>query len=123
MVQYNPAPLLKVHGIADFLKSQQHFPPILEVGPRTVELWMGALDLGVSKNNISKRAPEVLQILRDTAQPPVTREECQRYQRGVNNTLNRQNLDPPRLSSRPILAHLRTAKVLAPLGRARKCCH
>lgn len=112
MFKYNPAPLLKVHKIADFLKSQEHFPPILEVGPRTVELWMTALDLNVSRNNISKRAPEVLQILRDTAQPPVSREQCQAYQRGTDDRPSRQNLAPPRLSSRPVPGSLRSATFL-----------
>jgi hypothetical protein len=83
-------PLLDVRAIADYFKSQSTFPPILEVSRETVKLWMAALNLGASRNNIRRRCGPVLNFLRDEAQPPVTRQECQDYQ-----AANGANLDAP----------------------------
>jgi hypothetical protein len=69
-------------------------------------MWITALNLGVTHNQVARTAPEVLELLRAEAQPPVTKAECQEYQRGTDNNLNRQNMDPPIFSQAPVLGSL-----------------
>jgi hypothetical protein len=76
---------LNIRGITEFFQSQPRFYPIPEVGPRSVEMWITALNLGVTHSQVARTAPKVLELLRAEAQPPVTKKECQEYQLGADS--------------------------------------
>ena len=80
-----------------YCRLQENFPPILEVGPKTVHLWMNALNLGVARGSIERRLAEVIRRLRETTKPYVTKQQCDTYQ----STHGGPNLTPPVFSFPP----------------------
>jgi hypothetical protein len=68
-------PLLNVRAIAHHLKREPSFPPIIECGPKTVNMWMKAILPDVAPAQILRRDGEVLNLLRGSSQPPITDEQ------------------------------------------------
>jgi hypothetical protein len=75
MVWGDEQPLLNVRAIAHHLQREPAFPPIIECGPKTIQMWMRAILPGVGAAQISRRYPEVLKLLCDSTQPPITKEQ------------------------------------------------
>jgi hypothetical protein len=79
MVWGDEQPLLNIRAIAHHLKREPAFPHIIECGPKTIQMWMRAILPDVAAAQISRRYPEVLKLLCEIAQPPITKEQSLAY--------------------------------------------
>ncbi|KAG9604700.1 hypothetical protein KCU77_g711, partial [Aureobasidium melanogenum] len=58
---------LPVSTIVDWFGKQEHFPPVVKVGPQTVMNWMKAMKTSQTDNRLSKKVGEVLRSLQEKA--------------------------------------------------------